>query len=236
MQVEPSSQSPSPHQDSATPTPSLWQRLRHTLQRTTPRHSAAHRTPAHQQTPPAPDWLIVGLGNPGAQYHNTRHNIGILAVEATKLHWHNNKQAHADLAQRTTATHNIVYVRSQYYMNESGQSLAALQAQWHLPAERIIIAHDELDLPPGKVRIKLGGSHNGHNGLKSIDAALGTNQYLRVRIGIGRPAAGVSVVDHVLGQLPESPEITRGIALAHEALTMLPEQGIARTQNLIHGK
>lgn len=191
-----------------------------------------------------PDWLIIGLGNPGAQYAHTRHNAGIDAVDLDPITWEFSKLGHADIAYANAAnssedasnTPTIAYVRSHFYMNESGRTIEKLQRLWNLPLERIVVVHDELDLPLGKVRIKQGGSHNGHNGLKSIDAALGSPKYIRIRVGIGRPATGVSVVDHVLGPLPAGDLTEQGLQLAHEAVEYLPTHGLAKTQNLIHRK
>ncbi|MDO4927542.1 MAG: aminoacyl-tRNA hydrolase [Corynebacterium sp.] len=206
--------------------PSFWQRIQRSLRR-----GGAHSS--HQPTP-QPDWLIIGLGNPGEKYRTTRHNAGILAVEQEPLCWQFSKSAHADIARSYLGSHNIAYIRSHYYMNESGKTLRQIQQQWNLPASNIIVVHDELDLPVGKVRIRQGGSHNGHNGLKSIEAALGTANYIRVRIGIGRPATGISVVDHVLGQIDNSPAMQHGLDLGHQSILKLPMEGLAHTQNLIH--
>lgn len=206
----------------------FWRRLRNAFR--------TGGTPSSSKTSTQPDWIIIGLGNPGSKYATTRHNAGILAVQLEPLHWQDSKGAHAEIARSYHEDANVAYIRSHYYMNESGKTIARLTKHWTLDPSRIVVVHDELDLPVGKVRIKQGGNHNGHNGLKSVDAALGTNAYIHVRVGIGRPAPGVSVVDHVLGPLPDSATMEKGLQLAHQAIELLPKEGLAKTQNIIHSQ
>ena len=135
---------------------------------------------------PKADWLVVGLGNPGAEYARTKHNVGFLALdELPKLD-------------------GVARCKPQTYMNLSGEAVAPLARKFNIPPERIIVLHDELDLPAGKTRVKLGGNENGHNGLKSITQHLGTRDYIRVRIGIGHPGDKSRVTGYVLGNYAKS--------------------------------
>ena len=153
-------------------------------------------------------WLIVGLGNPGAKYAATRHNVGYMAVDdllaesGDMLEPVTGHQLSA--AQLELGGTKVVALRSHTYMNLSGDPIAPLAAQLGVAAENIIVIHDELDLPAGKVRIKKGGNENGHNGLKSLSERLGTRDYLRVRVGIGRPSKGGSIPDWVLAPVDAS--------------------------------
>lgn len=136
--------------------------------------------------------LIVGLGNPGEQYRHTRHNIGFLLVDAihqqcpTAPAFSYNKKFQAEESALSTK---LRLLKPQTFMNNSGSSVAAAGRFYQLPPEEILVAHDELDLAIGTVKLKKGGGHAGHNGLRDISAKLGTNDYWRLRIGIGRPTA-----------------------------------------------
>lgn len=190
---------------------------------------------------PAAHWLIVGLGNPGPRYADTRHNVGYLGVD--KL-----IDAHAAPQLRprrglqvswTPLAPEALALRSSTFMNHSGRGVAPLARELGVPPERIIVIHDELDLPAGKVRIKLGGNENGHNGLKSLSEELGTREYLRVRIGISRPPSGMAVPDYVLEPLadPEQIEaVQAGVELAAEAVDLILDGGLSAAQNAIHGR
>ncbi|MDO5512603.1 aminoacyl-tRNA hydrolase [Corynebacterium sp.] len=176
------------------------------------------------------DWIIIGLGNPGAKYDATRHNVGYMAVDklldGQPLAPVPGAKAHH--ARLRIADQDVLVLRSTTYMNHSGQALAGLD----VPAGRIIAVHDELDLPVGTVRVKKGGNENGHNGLKSMTEQLGTRDYLRVRIGIARPPQGVSVTDHVLGPVDGGEDIS----LATEACRLIIEQGLNKAQNIVHSR
>lgn len=184
------------------------------------------------------DWIILGLGNPGPKYASTRHNVGYMAVDDLLA-------ADGDLlepvpgvkalaAQLRIGEQDVLVLRSATFMNLSGEAVAPLAQQLGVPAERIIVIHDELDLPAGKVRVKLGGNENGHNGLKSCTALLGTRDYLRVRIGISRPPKGMPVPDYVLGSIEGGPELDTAIATAADAARLIVEQGLNKAQNEIH--
>ncbi|HYD31405.1 MAG TPA: aminoacyl-tRNA hydrolase [Azospirillaceae bacterium] len=144
--------------------------------------------------------LLVGLGNPGSEYARNRHNIGFMAVEEiarryTFSPWR--KRFQGQTCEATVAGMKVVALEPQTYMNLSGQSVGEAMRFFKLAPEQVIVIHDELDLPPGKVRVKKGGGHGGHNGLKSIDAHIGKD-YWRVRLGIGHPGDKNLVSGYVL--------------------------------------
>lgn len=146
--------------------------------------------------------LIVGLGNPGSEYAATRHNAGFWLVDRLAGLPLTRESRFNGLAGRTRiAGQEVWLLQPQTYMNRSGQSVGALARFYKLAAEEVLVVHDELDLPPGSAKIKKGGSSGGHNGLKDITAALGTQDYWRLRIGIGHPRTNglqQAVVDYVL--------------------------------------
>lgn len=180
------------------------------------------------------EWLIVGLGNPGAKYATTRHNVGYMAqdglISGPLLPLPGFKAEIAPVPNTTAYA-----VRSTTYMNTSGEGIAPLAEKLEIPPERIVVLHDELDLPAGKVRIKLGGNENGHNGLKSLTEHLGTRDYIRVRIGIGRPPKNMPVPDWVLSPV-EGEGLDTQIATAADAAHLVVTQGLQRAQNDIHAR
>ena len=150
--------------------------------------------------------LVIGLGNPGTEYESTRHNAGFMMLD------HFCAQTGSTISQSKfqglfgTARingHSVYLLKPQTYMNLSGKSVVSCMSFYHLPIESVIVIHDELDLPVGDVRVKIGGGSGGHNGLKSIMELTGHNDFARIRIGIGRPEHG-DVVNYVLGKFPEN--------------------------------
>lgn len=144
--------------------------------------------------------LLVGLGNPGEKYERTRHNIGFMAVDeiADALSFGPERSKHQGLLREgTVGTEKVIALKPQTYMNESGRSVAAVAQFYKLDLSDIIVFHDELDLAPGKLRMKSGGGHAGHNGLRSIHAHLG-EAYRRARLGIGHPGDKSKVSGYVL--------------------------------------
>lgn len=151
-------------------------------------------------------WLLVGLGNPGADYQHTRHNIGFMAVEAIlhRFSFAAEKQKFRGmLSEGTIAGARVMTLRPLTYMNLSGESVGECVRFYKIPPEQIIVFHDELDLPLGKLRMKRGGGHGGHNGLKSLDAHIGQD-YWRVRMGIDHPGDKDRVSDYVLSNFSKS--------------------------------
>ena len=186
---------------------------------------------------PAAQWMVVGLGNPGAKYAATRHNIGYRVVDELLRRVPGVK---AKVARTGVDEHGVLLVRSATYMNETGLAVAPLATSYAIPADHVIAIHDELDLPAGKVKIRIGGNENGHNGLKSISEKLGTRDYVRIRVGIGRPSDGQSVVDHVLGR-PGDGSLARelledAVRTAADAVEIIARRGVPAAQNEIHGR
>ena len=173
--------------------------------------------------------LIVGLGNPGTEYEQTRHNAGFWMVDNLAGSMLAREARFNALAAKTRIAGNEVWLlEPQTYMNRSGQSVGALARFYKIAPEEILVVHDELDLPPGSAKIKKGGSSGGHNGLKDITAALGTQDYWRLRIGIGHPRSmnlQQQVVDFVLHR-PRKEEqelINRAIENCLDVVPMLCE-------------
>jgi PTH1 family peptidyl-tRNA hydrolase len=146
--------------------------------------------------------LIVGLGNPGRQYEKTRHNAGFLFLDAVaqKLGcaWSNESRFQGLFAEGCVANGKVMLLKPDTFMNRSGQSVGKLARYYKLLPEEILVVHDDLDFNPGVAKLKKDGGHAGHNGLRDIIAHLGSKEFYRLRIGIGRPAAGKIVTDFVL--------------------------------------
>jgi len=157
--------------------------------------------------------LIVGLGNPGSKYEKTRHNIGFrfldLLAESKGLRFDAAPRFRADVATWNQPSGKVLLIKPQTFMNNSGEAVAPLARYYEVAPENIIVVYDDLDLPAGKVRLKKGGGHGGHNGLKSLNQHLANHEYVRVKIGIGRPEHG-EVTPWVLGKASETDR-------AHEA-------------------
>jgi len=153
--------------------------------------------------------LLVGLGNPGDQYRGNRHNIGFMAIDAiARQHnfpaW---KSKHAGLlAEGQIGGERVILLKPQTFMNRSGDSVQQVAKFYKIPPEDIAVLYDELDLAPGKVRVKIGGGNGGHNGLRSIDPQIGLN-YKRVRLGIGHPGSKDYVTHHVLGDFAKADQV-----------------------------
>lgn len=186
-------------------------------------------------------WLVIGLGNPGGKYAGTRHNIGYLVTD--RLVERTDADAlrgvpgtKAQVARVEIDGHGVLLVRSATYMNLSGEAVAPLATSYGISPDHVIVIHDELDLPVGKVKVKLGGNENGHNGLKSISAELGTRDYVRVRVGIGRPAAGTGVIDHVLTSLDDDTDWDVATDTAVDAVDITVTRGLSAAQNEIHSR
>jgi len=146
--------------------------------------------------------LFVGLGNPGAEYEATRHNAGFWWVDALaselKLSLVSDRSYHGRMARTTLGGQTVWLLEPQTFMNVSGKSVAALARFFKIQPEEILVVHDELDVVPGQAKLKFGGSHAGHNGLRDIHAQLGTGDYWRLRLGIGHPGVKAEVINWVL--------------------------------------
>ena len=146
--------------------------------------------------------LIVGLGNPGREYETTRHNAGFWWVDELvrlqKLSFKSEAKFHGLTARGQLHGHEVLLLKPQTFMNVSGRAVGALAQFYKIEPAEILVVHDELDLPPGVARLKIGGGHGGHNGLKDIIAHLGTRDFWRLRFGIGHPGEGADVAGYVL--------------------------------------
>lgn len=183
--------------------------------------------------------LIVGLGNPGPKYAGNRHNVGFMVADllATRLgsRWSSHKSG-ADIATGRIADGPVIVAKPRSYMNLSGGATAALARFHKIEPGGVVVVHDELDLPPGTIRVKQGGGEGGHNGLRSISQSLGSKDYLRVRVGVGRPPGRQDPADFVLKDFSaaERKELDLWVELAADAAASLLEHGLLDTQNRIH--
>ena len=187
------------------------------------------------------DWLIVGLGNPGAEYQNTRHNVGQLAITALATEpFTQVKGLPVAVSAVDIAGGPVLLALPTTYMNLSGEAIAPLSQKLAVAPDKIIVLHDELDLPLGKVRLKQGGNENGHNGLKSTSAELGSKDYVRIRMGISRPPAGMSVPEYVLSPLASGAEndqiVNQMVDTAADAVRLIVSEGLSKAQNQIHAR
>lgn len=184
--------------------------------------------------------VIAGLGNPGGKYSATRHNIGFRLADLISEKWngtpwetwasfHFSEVAHAGI--------HLHLLKPQTYMNLSGLAVKDSLEKWRVLPESLIVLHDDLDLPLGKIRIRPEGGHGGHNGVRSIMGELQTGQFTRIKLGIGRPAEGVEIVDHVLGEFlaEEVPTVEETLQSALGALDVILTQGVAEAMNRYNG-
>ena len=186
-------------------------------------------------------WLVVGLGNPGPAYAGHRHNVGYLVVEELAARmgssFRSHKSGRADVVEARlgvpgTPGPRVVLARPRCYMNESGGPVKALATFYKLEPEQLVVVHDEIDIPFGTLRVKLGGGDNGHNGLRSLRASLGTGDFYRVRAGVGRPPGRQEVADFVLSNYStvERKELPFQVDRAADAVESLMTDGLAETQ------
>ncbi len=181
-------------------------------------------------------WLIVGLGNPGPEYAGNRHNVGFMCADllATQIGTtFKRDRSRAMAASGRLRGVPVTLAKPLSFMNLSGGAVASLRAFYKLAPERILVLHDELDLPFGTIRLKLGGGDNGHNGLRSVTAALGTRDYHRVRIGIGRPPGRMDAADFVLRNFSaaERKELPEILGRSADAVETLLTRGLVAAQN-----
>ena len=184
--------------------------------------------------------LVVGLGNPGPQYATTRHNIGFLVADILadrigsgfKVH----KRSGAEATTGRLGGRSVVLAKPRVYMNESGRQVGPLANFYSVAPADVIVLHDELDIDFGRIRLKFGGGAAGHNGLRSVGSALGTNDFQRVRIGVGRPPGRKSGATFVLENFTatERPEVPTICEQAADATEMLIELGLEAAQNTVH--
>jgi len=181
-------------------------------------------------------WLVVGLGNPGPAYVGTRHNAGALVTDILADRVRSAFKAHKtrnDVVETRFGDDRVVLARPRSYMNESGGPVAGLRDFFKVPLEQLIAIHDELDLPYGALRCKFGGGDNGHNGLKSLRRSLGTGDFYRVRVGIGRPPGRQDPAAWVLKDFSaaERKDLDVHLERAADAVETLIADGLAAAQN-----
>src|SRR4051794_16701894 len=186
-------------------------------------------------------WLVVGLGNPGPQYAGNRHNAGFLVLDVLAARMGGRFKAHkarAEVVEGRLAGVRVVLAKPRSYMNESGGPVKALRDFYKVPLERVVVVHDELDIPYGTLRLKRGGGDNGHNGLRSITKAIGGPDYLRVRFGIGRPPGRMDAAAFVLRDFSgtERKELDLNAGRAADAVEALLTEGLDRAQNTFHAE
>jgi PTH1 family peptidyl-tRNA hydrolase len=184
--------------------------------------------------------LLVGLGNPGPEYEGTRHNAGFWWVDAAAARLGARLAAdrayHGLVARVNRPEGPLWLLEPQTYMNLSGKSVAALARFFKIEPAEVLVVHDELDLPPGQLKLKFGGGHAGHNGLRDIHAQLGSPDYWRLRLGIGHPGVKAEVADHVLRKPPASEReaITQAIERSLKELDALLAADMARATRALH--
>ena len=185
-------------------------------------------------------WLVVGLGNPGDEYAATRHNVGQTVIDHLAKRHNVKLSAHksrTDIAAYKLGVgvdaHSIILAKSKSYMNESGGPIKALASFYSVEPTKIIVLHDELDIPYAAIRTKVAGGDNGHNGLKSLTSSLGTADYFRVRLGIGRPMGQQDPGDFVLKQFSkeEKKSLDEFIDRGADCVEFLIEKGLDLTQS-----
>lgn len=181
-------------------------------------------------------WAVVGLGNPGEKYAGTRHNIGamaaVLMAEQARSKLKPQRRARCDVADARIGQSKALLAVPQSYMNESGGPVSSLIGFYKIQPDRLIVIHDEIDLPFGSMRVKFGGGDNGHNGLKSVRRSLGTGDWYRVRLGVGRSQGG-DTAGHVLSRFSgaERKTLPDFLDTAAAAVESLIQQGLDRTQS-----
>jgi peptidyl-tRNA hydrolase, PTH1 family len=188
---------------------------------------------------PGARWLIVGLGNPGLEYVRNRHNAGRMVVErlAERMHARFKRhRARADIAEGTLSGTPVTLGIAHSFMNLSGGPVAGLRDFYKIAPGQIVVIHDELDVPFGEIRLKLGGGAGGHNGLRSVSAALGSQEYYRVRFGIGRPPGRMDPATFVLRDFSpaERKELPLLIERCADSVEALLRDGLEPAQNVFH--
>jgi PTH1 family peptidyl-tRNA hydrolase len=183
-----------------------------------------------------PPWVVVGLGNPGREYEETRHNVGLWCIDelarrtGVKLE---RADRRARLAETQVAGRRVALIASRVYVNESGVAVGYALTRFHSGPERLIVVLDDINLEPGAIRIRRKGSSGGHNGLKSVTAAIGTDEFIRVRIGVGRPGSPEKQVDHVLSEFSRADKamVREAVKRAADAIDAIVRDGVEQAMN-----
>jgi PTH1 family peptidyl-tRNA hydrolase len=185
-------------------------------------------------------WMVVGLGNPGPRYAETRHNVGFRVVDELARRWGGpsfKTKFGGELATGSIRSEKVVYFKPMEYMNVSGYAVQRAADFYSVQPERMIIVHDEIDLPFSRLRLKSGGGHGGHNGVRSLMEQLGNGDFLRVRMGVGKPAGGGGA-SWVLGEFgpEEAPQLPDFIGRASDAVERILDRGIRAAMNEFNPK
>ncbi len=183
--------------------------------------------------------LVVGLGNPGPEYARTRHNVGFLAADLLARQLgaaFDVRKFAAELAEAKAGQEKVWIMKPQTYMNRSGEAVGAAVRFFKLDLEDLVVVHDDLELEPFRVQVKVGGGHGGNNGVKSVNAHVGSPEYARVRVGVGRPPPQVDPADYVLGRFKkaEEAEVDACVERAAEAARLCVELGAAKAMNQVN--
>ena len=185
--------------------------------------------------------LIVGLGNPGAEYAKTRHNAGFMLAELLakrwRADWTNEKKYQSRVAKAETNGRRVVLCEPQTFMNLSGEAVGAVVGFYQLPRTKLVVAVDDADLPLGEIRLRPGGSSGGHHGLESIEAHLGSREFARLRIGIGRKDGAREITGHVLGKLnaTESAVMEKVLTRAADQVECWLAHGLQKAMSQFNG-
>jgi PTH1 family peptidyl-tRNA hydrolase len=186
-------------------------------------------------------WLIVGLGNPGAGYARTRHNVGFLLAdrlaETARSSWTLEKKFQARIARVDAEGRRVLLGQPQTFMNSSGDAVAAVMSFYRIDLVRLLVVVDDADLPLGEIRLRPSGSSGGHHGLESIERCLGTREYARLRIGIGRVRGEREITDYVLGRFSstETPVLDKVLKVASRQAETWVEAGVQKAMNQFNG-
>ncbi len=188
-------------------------------------------------------WLVVGLGNPGPEYARTRHNVGQMVLDELATRANGNFKTHKARAQVLETRlrpggPRLVLAKPMTYMNTSGGPVSGLAKFYDIPADKVIAVHDEIDIPFGALKLKIGGGEGGHNGLRDMSKALGTKDYHRVRVGVGRPPGRMDAATYVLKPFAtaETKELPFLVDDAADAVEALVEQGLLEAQQKYHSR
>lgn len=182
---------------------------------------------------------VAALGNPGVEYLMTRHNVGFWVVDALSarsgVDFRFERKFQGEVARLSLANRPVPVLKPMTFMNESGRAVQAFCAYHKFTPEQLLVIHDDLDLPVGTVRLKRGGGHGGHNGLRDIIAYIGAG-FMRMRIGIGRPPAGMDAVHYVLSRpaTGEEPTLLESVETAIRVLSLLKEEGLEAAMRILH--
>ncbi len=186
-------------------------------------------------------YLIAGLGNPGGDYARTRHNVGFMVLEGVAKRWRAGwtyeKKFDARLARADKADRTALLCEPQTYMNSSGEAVGAVAEFYRIPADRLLIVLDDADLPLGQLRLRPSGSSGGHHGLESIEQHLGTREYARLRVGIGRQSGEREITSYVLGRFSstETPLLDKVLTVASDQVECWLESGIQKAMSQFNG-